>query len=78
MSGSIEEQFVKLLADGMHHPRQEFLDIVKPSGVHAVRMQISRIRKKLPSGQDIICEYRNRRFGYRRIRHLASPNTGVT
>lgn len=66
-----------VLADGQRHLRDELLEVMKPSGIHAVRMMVGKIRKVLrPKGQDIVCEYNNGRFYYRHVRLMPSSDDG--
>lgn len=72
----MEQVFVDLMKDGKPHTYGEFLEIVKPSGISAVKRHIVAIRKKVPAGEAIICRFMNRRLVYQWVRLLPSANDG--
>ena len=74
-----QERILKALSDGMPHHRDELHKCLNDefAEITAIEYHISTIRKVLrPLGQDIICEYANRKRFYRHIRLLASANDG--
>jgi len=73
-----QEALLAVLSDGKPHDRSELLSAMdKLTDFKTVRVHISNIRKKLrPRGEEIVCEYANRRTFYRHVRLLPSANDG--
>jgi len=61
----MEMKILSILSDGRSHPTAELRKCCEPSGVHALRMQIVSIRKKIRyDGQDVMF----REGGYQLVR----------
>lgn len=74
-----EQRIVNALSDGMRHTARSLQPLLPDTGKlcerdgkarhRTLHVHITNIRKKLrPSGQDILCEYYNRRTYYRHVR----------
>jgi hypothetical protein len=81
-----EKRILDILADGQPHFRAvlgECLpDDLGRDGTPGKRylnlnMHLYNIRKKLPHGEAIICELRERRICYRRVRLIANPEGAI-
>lgn len=69
-----EQQFLRLLSDGMPHKIAEICSVLDVSRGY-LAVVACKIRKKLPRGQILICEVRDARMShYRHARLLHSPN----
>lgn len=67
-----QAKILALLSDGRPHARKEVQaclpdDLACPA---ALRRQISRLRPKLPDGEEIVCRYSGPRLCYQRIRRI--------
>jgi hypothetical protein len=74
-----QQILIAILKDGMPHHRTELRNAIDGELTSFTNLQnhLSHIRKKLrPIGQDIICEFVNRRICYRHVRLLASACDG--
>ncbi len=71
-----QQKMLDLLSDGMPHSREEMFACLwdEESRYVAIHPHISLIRKLLPPGEAIICEYRKRSIYYRHVR-LLTPNS---
>lgn len=74
----VQRKMLEVLSDGERHDRLElhaclFDELGPVSNIHC---HISRIRKRLPPGEAIVCELFNRRIYYRHIRLLAPQPKG--
>jgi hypothetical protein len=70
-----QKRMLRLLADGLPHPRTElFQCLVDDLGpLSNIQPHLSHLRKRLrPKGQDIICEIDRRRICYRQVRLLSA------
>jgi len=72
-----QQRILDVLSDGCPHPMTELL-VCLPDPVANTRKNVAwhlvELRKKLrPVGQDILCQFLNRRLYYRHVRLLASP-----
>lgn len=71
----MEEAILKILSDGNRHPKYQLIEVLREDNLDpatALRMHISRIRKKLnPIGQDLICELSGRIIYYRHVRLIS-------
>ncbi len=75
-----QQKILQVLSDGLPHPFSELLDCLPDdlSGITALRMMLSRIRRKLrPRGEDIICQHLNHSHQYRHVRLLHSAGDGT-
>jgi hypothetical protein len=74
-----QQRMLNLLSDGLPHSREAMLECLQdehcsPTGHLA---HLTAIRKVLrPKGEDVLCEYRQRRPFYRHVRLLASAHDG--
>ena len=72
-----EQRIVTLLSDGKRHKRSEILEMCDElSADGAAYVHISNIRKKLPSGEDILCVFWQKSTWYQHVRLLNSPYDG--
>jgi hypothetical protein len=70
---STEQRILAVLGDGERHRQSELQAVLDDelASKGSVFTHLSRIRVKLrPIGQDIICEFNNRRIFYRWIRRI--------
>ena len=66
-----ETKLLSTLSDGRLHARRELrLLIDEYAGYETLKNHISKIRKKLPPGEDIVCVARYRRLNYQHVRLL--------
>ena len=74
-----EQKILDVLSDGQPHSQEELHACLwdDQGSLANIRPHITHIRQKLrPLGQDIICEYIDRRRLYRHVRLLHSANDG--
>ena len=74
-----ERKIIAMLADGLPHSKEELHGcLVDDLGAATnVRVHIRNLRIKLrPKGEEIVCEYRYRKYRYRHI--LLLPNSMAT
>jgi hypothetical protein len=60
------QRIMSILSDGDYHDKVELAQLGQ-CGVTMVAFHVCMARKTLPAGEAIICEYVNRKIGYRRI-----------
>jgi hypothetical protein len=73
----MEQRFLALFADGMQHTKDEMLEIVRPSGIGAVRRIVTMLNKKLaPGGTVIVAVSRGRGVRYAHFRRIVSGYGG--
>lgn len=65
-----------ILSDGGMHESAELHKCCGPSSPRVVRVHMTRLRGFLPRGEAIICEFKGKKFYYRWVRLLSSPNDG--
>lgn len=67
-----EKKLLEILSDGMPHSKYQLLEVLDDglAAVGALRVHITNIRKKLPAGQIIVCEYARQQTFYRHARLL--------
>lgn len=70
----VETCILSVLSDGMPHKRGDLKACLCDhlADFDTVRVHLSRIRKKLPPDEEIICQFFRREFHYRHIRKLTS------
>lgn len=74
---TVPDKILYALSDGKRHPVSELLELIKPSGVPALHVQISQLRKRLRSkGEDIVCVRRGYQSCYQHVRLLHDPYSG--
>lgn len=61
------EKIWELLKDGKYRSKREIAETVGCSEI-SVKTYINDLRKRLPEGQMILCEFQARSTGYRRVR----------
>ena len=73
-----QQLIMDLLSDGEPHKRAELLNAIDPLCTpNTLQTHLSNIRKVIrPSGEDVVCELRERGIWYRRVRLLASAYDG--
>lgn len=74
-----EQLIINILSDGLPHNRHELRKAIDGefATLNTVNVHLYSIRRKIrPLGQDIICEFSNRRICYRQVRLLASASDG--
>jgi hypothetical protein len=70
-----QRRILAVLSDGLPHTPGELHACLDDelAGRNAVQFHLSKLRKTLREvGQDVICEYYQRRFTYRHVRLLAN------
>jgi len=69
-----QQRIIDFLADGKPHKRSEVIACIGDSLADRVSLQqyLTRIRKRLPQGEEIIAQYLHRTVHFRHIRHLHS------
>lgn len=67
-----ERKILEVLSDGMPHTRDELNQCLSDdlAASTALKNHMCQLRKKLPAGQDVICQYKNKQYHYRHIRLL--------
>lgn len=71
-----EERILEVLNDGHRHSREELVAVLPDEAANSLQMHISNIRKKMPVGYTIVCEYVSKKGMYRHVRLLSSANDG--
>lgn len=69
-----QQRMLNVLADGQAHTREELHACLEDelSAKNAIKNHITAIRKRIqPVGQDVICEWRDRKYQYRQIRLIS-------
>lgn len=71
-----QERLLALFADGLWHSKKALLACLEDDMAvdGTLRCHLANIRKKLPTGQAIVCEVDHRRYGWRQVRLLRSSN----
>lgn len=75
----VEQRMLEVLSDGLPHSRKELHACLydELSRISSIRYHLSNIRKKLPDGETVICEYVGTTFKYRHIRLLKPAHTSA-
>lgn len=73
-----EVRILKVLSDGHMHEKAHLQKCVNDElSTHAVNSHLRNIRRKLrPIGEDIICQFYDKKLFYRHVRLLTSPTNG--
>jgi hypothetical protein len=72
----VQQRMLMILADGKPHTREELHACLEDElgALSNIQPHLTYIRRKIrPLGQDIICEFGNRRLFYRHIRLISYP-----
>lgn len=70
-----QERILRVLADGQRHHKTELKEVLRDPEAQprALIQHISILRKKLrPVGEDIVCEFYQRRIHYRHVRLIGN------
>lgn len=75
----VQSRIMAVLSDGQAHLKQELFECMENplNNPDTLWSHISQLRKHLrPKGQDIICEYAQRRICYRHVQLIKSSSEG--